>query len=363
MQNPNIPPEEIYLKREEFGLDNSVKMLNDIIDKEDDSGKRQNAIKYLGLISKDVPNLKKECYDILENVLISEKGIDIKCEAAKALGKLNLEKALQPLLWIIEHDDGNIQLKLATLKAIKKLKFEDNEILTFVRELGSNSSTIRDFVRDSLLTLDPEKLVFSLLNSLKSENMSYEHKTELIKLMGYELASVNVSFEDTSYVKLKYPEVVSILSTNKDLLLEQITLILKEEDPVLMDSVITILKLQEPMIDQDIIKLLLNDDFIVKKNAIMLAGRLRIRDAVNLLIHNLDNIYNEVSIASIEALGEIGDLSAIPELLNVLDIEDISFEYSDLDMKLYIVDAIKRIYLNNKSASFEELYFHQYSST
>jgi len=70
----------------------------------------------------------------------------------------------------------------------------------------------------------------------------------------------------------------------------------------------------------------------------------------------LDNIYNEVSIAAIEALGEIGDLSAVSELINILDIEDISFEYTDLDMKLYILDAIKKIYVSNIDASYEYLY-------
>ena len=87
-----------------------------------------------------------------------------------------------------------------------------------------------------------------------------------------------------------------------------------------------------------------------------MCGKLKLNKSVDLLITNLDNIYNEVSIASIEALGEIGDLSAVPELLDILDIEDISFEYTDLDMKLYILDAIKRIYSNNRDASFDYLY-------
>jgi HEAT repeat protein len=79
---------------------------------------------------------------------------------------------------------------------------------------------------------------------------------------------------------------------------------------------------------------------------------------VDQLINGLDNIYNEVSIACIEALGEIGDFNAVPELLDILNIEDISFEYTDLDMKLYILDAIKKIYLINDNAPFDYLYNH-----
>ena len=55
---------------------------------------RQEAIKYLGLVSIDSPSLKKECFVTLENLLVSDEGVEIKCEAAKALGKIKLEKGL-----------------------------------------------------------------------------------------------------------------------------------------------------------------------------------------------------------------------------------------------------------------------------
>ena len=66
-------------------------------------------------------------------------------------------------------------------------------------------------------------------------------------------------------------------------------------------------------------------------------------------------MYNEVTRASIEALGEIGDLNAVPELLSILNIEDISFEYTDIDMKFQIIDSIKNIYLNSKVESYAYL--------
>ena len=125
-----------------------------------------------------------------------------------------------------------------------------------------------------------------------------------------------------------------------------------------MESVLSILHVIGHEIEKDLIKLLLIEDFIVKKNAIVLCGKLKLTESVDFLITNLDNIYNEVSIASIEALGEIGDISAVPELLDILDIEDISFEYTDLDMKLYILDAIKKIYSNNQNVSYDHLYSH-----
>jgi len=64
------------------------------------------------------------------------------------------------------------------------------------------------------------------------------------------------------------------------------------------------------------------------------------------------------SIASIVALGEIGNIAAVPELLDILNIEDISFEYTDLDLKWFIIEAIKKIYINNSKASYDYLYSH-----
>ena len=356
MLKTKIHPREIYQKSKEFGIENSAKMLTEIIDKEKDNIKRKDAIKYLGMIGNNSITLKNECFDIFENLLISDDTIEIKCEAAKALGRINHQKALKPLKWIIEQESVDYNVKLSALKAIRKTRFDDPEIKIFINELDNTFNSIKEYASIELLSLDPEKLVGLLLEALKDKKYSKSHKTELIRLIGYEISSINVSFEDISYIKVKYPEILSNLINNKIEILEVVTNILKEEDSALMDAVITIFTILGSEIENDIIKLLLIDDFIVKKNAVVLCGRLKLNNAVDFLITNLDNIYHEVSIAAIEALGEIGDISAVPELLDVLDIEDVSYQYLDLDFKLYILDAIKRIYQYNPDVSYEYLY-------
>jgi HEAT repeat protein len=356
MLKVKLAPREIFQRSEEFGLENSANMLTEIIEKGEDNSKRKEAIKYLGLISNISKPLKSECFETFENLLISDDSVEIKCEAAKALGRLKYEKALKPLKWILEQKPVDYNIEMAVLKAIYKTRFEEPEIRLFINELNSTFNSIKEFASIQLLSLNPEKLINLLLDSLKNKKYSNNHKAEMIKLIGYEISSINVSFEDISYLKIKYPEILSDLIQNKNVILEVVTQILKVEDSSLMDSVVSILKLLEKDVKKDLLKLLLLDDFIVKKNAVMLCGRLKLKDAVDSLISNLDNIYNEVSIAAIEALGEIGDLSAVSELINILDIEDISFEYTDLDMKLYILDAIKKIYVSNIDASYEYLY-------
>ena len=358
MSNLKPSPQEIYNKREEFGLENSVEMLTDIIETEKDFTKRKQAVKFLGGIGNYIPQLKNECFTTIENVLISEDKLDLKCEAAKALGKLKNDKALKPLNWILEQNIDNVDLRLAALEAIREIKFDEPQISLFIRELDSKYNSIREFVRNHLIEIEPEILINSLVNYLRSKDISNDHKSEIIKLIGYELSSINVAFEDMNYIKVKYPELISRLYSEKTVILEEITRTLKEEDSKLLDSAISILRLLSPEINKDVIKLLLSDDFIVRKNAITLSGKLKLKEAVDTLIPGLDNIYNEVSMATIEALGEIGDLSAVPELLDVLNIEDISYEYTDIDMKFYIMDAVKRIYANNPNSDYSYLYSH-----
>jgi HEAT repeat protein len=356
MLDPKLQPKEIFERREEFGLTNSIKMLTQIIDSDKNNSKRQGAVKYLGLVSNEAPALKNECFDTLENILISDDGIEIKCEAAKALGKLNHEKALKPLIWVLNQNSDNANLRISALKAIKKIRFEEAEIDLYINELGNEFNSVRDYVRNQILTLDLNTLIKASLKSLNKKNISDIHKSEILKITGFQLSSINIPFKDTSFLQVNYPEVIDCLLKCKDMLLEEATRVLKEEDVELLESIITILRLLGDEINRDIVKLLMTDDFVVKENVIILSGKLKLVDAVDLLVDNLDSLYNEVSLASIKALGEIGDVSAVPELLDILNIEDVSFEYTDIDMKFQIIDAIKKIYLANESASYDHLY-------
>ena len=121
MLKVKIQPREIYQRTEELGLENSANMLTEIIEKGKDNTKRREAIKYLGLISNNSLKLKKECYGLFENLLISDDIIDIKCEAAKALGRIKDQKALKPLKWVLEQEPINNEMKLSVLKAIKNI--------------------------------------------------------------------------------------------------------------------------------------------------------------------------------------------------------------------------------------------------
>ena len=358
MREPNLHPDEIFQRREELGISNSIKMLTEILDSAKENTKRVRAIKYLGLVSEETPQVSKECYNTLENILISDEGIEIKCEAAESLGKLKLEKALEPLKWILDQKSTDPVIILTVLEAINNIRFEEAEIRLFIENLNSEYSDIKKFARNQLLDLMPDVLIGYLLDSLKNDKYSNEHKSEIFKLIGYELSSINITFEDVSYLKTKFPEVITNLIEHKNIVLEEVTRVLKEDDLEFMNSIIAILKLLEDEIKDDLVKILLTDDFIIKKNAIIISGRLRIKESLDSLFNNLDSLYSEVTIASIEALGQIGDISAVPQLLDILNIDDVSFEYTDIDMKFQIIDAIKTIYLQNEGVSYDHLFIY-----
>ena len=223
MVDPKILPEEIFQKREQLGINNSVRMLFEIIDTEKDKKIRMDAISYLGLISKDSGELKQECFETLENVLISEENVEIKCEAAGALGKMQYEQALKPLNWVMEQETTNNDLKEASLKAIANVRFQEPEIQLFIKELGNTNKSIRNLVRNQIISLNPEKSIKMLVESLKNEDLSSNHKIEIVDLIGLELSSINITFEDSSFIKIKYPEIFSDLVKNKKFLLDAIT--------------------------------------------------------------------------------------------------------------------------------------------
>lgn len=352
MLESKLAPTEIYQRRVEFGIKNTVDMLSEIIES-DTKSKRLESIKYLGILSSSAPSIKKECSSLFENVLISDNDSEIRCEAAKALGKTKYEKALKPLKWILKEKTIDDEIKLAALRAIAQIRLEEDEIKLFIDDLGSKNRRLRGLIKNQLIHVEPEKLIKVLAKSLSNDKYSIYHKIEIIRLIGYELSSINISLEDTGYIQKSFPNIIKFLVQEKADFVEIVTANLKEEDKEIMDYTIAILKLLGEEAHPELLDKLDHDDFVVKKNAITLIGKLKIKTAIGFLVESLDDMYNEVSKASIEALGEIGEVSTIPYLLRVLDIEDYEYEYIDIDMKWFILDSIKKICINNDSCSID----------
>lgn len=345
-----LPPQEIFNKREELGIGTSIDLLVDIIENDNNKENRIEALKYLGIM-KD-----PSCFEILENVLVSDDDVETKCEAAKALGRLKNKNALKPLKYVLEQENTDNKTKTTVLRAIASIRFAEKEIKLFIKNLECRDKSVKTCIKNRLINLGPEKLLMYLLESLKTDKMSEEHEITLIKLIGYELSGINLALDDSSFLKARYPEVFSELIQNKEFLLEILISIFNEDDSQLMKSTLIILDILGEEINTKLIDLLDDNDFIIKTNAIKLIGNLKVTNAVSALIRNLDNMYSEISMASIEALGEIGHISAIPELLSILDIKALNFEYIDYDMKWHILEAVRKIYINNETTSFDYLF-------
>lgn len=353
MSNIEFNPMEVYKNRQQLGLSNAVQLLIKIINSDENVSKRTEAIKILGTIE-DIPkDIRIECFETLENVLISEETIELKCEAAKSMGKIKLEKSIEPLKWILENSRVDAKTEKTILKAIHNIRFEKPEIELFISYLDSKFQSTREYVGFELLNLPPNDAIKILLDSFDN-NLSNSCKIEIIKLIGNYLSSLNISYDDSSYIQIKHPEILKNLSQHIEDFISLLSFF-DEEEKDLIQSLLTIFKLLGEKINERLIDLVQDEDFVAKENAIYLIGKLRIKEAMNLLLENIDNVYSEITIASIKALADIGDKSIIPELLKTLDVEDIDFEYIDMDMKWYIIDTIKKIYLRDDSITYDAL--------
>jgi HEAT repeat protein len=355
MSNIEFNPIEVYNKRQELGLSTAVQLLIQIINSQEELSKRKEAIKIIGSIEKIPDNAKEVCFQTLENVIISEKTIELKCEAARSMGKIKLKKSLEPLKWILENssDALDAEMEKTVLKAIHSIRFEKPEIDLFIKYLDSDYKVTREYVSYELLNLPPNEAINMLLESFNTE-ISNSCKIEVVKLIGKYISSLNVSYNDSNYLKIKHPAILeSILSHKKDF--TSLLSLIDKKDKELIKRILTIFRLLGNEINSELIELVKDEEFIAKENAIYLIGKLKIKSAMGLLLENIDNMYSEISIASIKALADIGDASIIPELLKSLNVEDIDFEYIDMDMKWYIIDTIKQIYLQDENISYETL--------
>lgn len=358
MLDANIEPQDIYRRCEELGLGQALDMLVEILDNAKQIDKRKNSVKYIGLIGGKSKDLKNDCFELLENLVISEKDESIKGEATKALGELQYEKALKPLKWLLEQENVGPKLMITALRAIANIRMDLPEITLFIEHLGCPVKTVKACIMNKFTQISPDILICALLRSLARQDFKETHKAEIIKAIGFNLASIDMSFEGISYLQVNFPEIVNELEVHKRELLKVITSNLRDEDKAFLESSISLLNLIGKEINEILIELIEDEDFLIKQNAIKIVGKLRInaQEIMKKLVENLDDIYSEISIESIKSLGEIGEISMVPELLKALDIEDPDYEYLDLDKKWFILEAIQKIYFHNPSANFDYLY-------
>ncbi|MHA1756520.1 MAG: HEAT repeat domain-containing protein [Promethearchaeota archaeon] len=357
MLDSKIQPKEVFLRRNELGLDQTIDLLYRLIEESEDIEIRRKAVKYIGLLGNSTENIKKECFKILENILLSVDDEELKCEAAKSLGILKVKSAIEPLSWTLKNKNINSKLKIACLKAISDIGLRNSEIKLFLEQLVNATEDIKQCVIDRLTLLEPNNLISNLLKFLQDDKISDALKKEIIKLINRMIKSINESLGDIKYLIIQYPEINQQLLTYKDSLLNTIVLNLDENDGEFLESAINILKLIKDEIKEYFLNFLEKDDFIIKRNSIELIGKLKIKNfkITSKLIENLDDIYSEVSRAALRTLGEIGDEKAIPELLKILNEEEADFEYIDVDLKWCVIDSIKKILMNTPQPDYSYL--------
>ena len=331
-------PRKIFENRNKLGIRQSIDLLINQIKSSNRVEIRKEAVRYLGEIGDE------EYCEIIENILLSDKSDLVRMEAAAALGCFATQKVLKPLKWVSLHED-NIELKKSAIKSIQKICNPNEEISFFTEIIGDPSPDIRKLARESIYKIEPLDRIELLVERLEIKNEAV--RIEFLKIL-------NHSFDTLSPSQIvKIPE---IIPEYKNKVIGKLIKFLKKSNPQLVEiSALILLNLRELAID-DLIFAVEDENYLIRKNVIKIFGNIKNERVVQSLVNKLDDIYNEVNISCIEALGNIGNESVIEPLLKVLDIEDESFEYVDYDLKWYIIESIKNIYINNPSISFDYLY-------
>lgn len=331
-------PQGIYENRSQLGIKQSLELLINQVNSSDKPEIRREAVKYIGEIGLD------ECFSTLETVLLSDQSDLVRIEAASAMGRLNTMKVLEPLKWIILNEKFE-ELRKRALKSFQNVCNPNEEISFFTQIMGDSSNNIRKMAENSIYKIKPLTRIKIVVNNLQTKN-------ELLKL---ELLGIllNTLWRFSTH---KCQNLIKQIPNYNSRLIQPLIKFLKKSTLELVNiSTQALIKLEDLVLD-DLIIALDSENYLIRKNSARILGNFHEKKVVEVLINKLDDIYGDVSISCIEALGNIGDESAIEPLMSILDIEDENFEYVDYDLKWYVIESIKNIYLNNPYLPLEFLY-------
>ncbi len=331
-------PQEIYNNRNKIGKKQSIELLINQINSSNRAEVRKLAVKYFGEIADE------EYSDVLENVLLSDKSDLVRTEAAIALRRFKTEKILEPLKWIVLNEK-NLNLKKQSLISVQNICNPNDEIEFFTKTLASDSKEIRKIAIESILLIEPSDRIKIIVDNIKIKKPAI--RIEFLNVLNDSLSNLSSSH---------IIEKVTKIPDYQTKLVGRLIKFLKKTDPQIVELSSKILTKLKNLAVEELLEALNDENYLIRKNVIIILGNIKNKYVAKVLAQKLDDIYNEVNISCIEALGKIGDESAIEPLLNILDIEDESFEFVDYDLKWYVIEAVKNIYQNNPSIPLDILY-------
>ncbi len=124
----NLTPEDIFQKyqNEELDRKTSINFLIFLIENSNDETMRVESLKTIGKIQ----TFDDELYEFIENLLISDSNLDIRCHTAEIIRAYYGEKSLSLLTWVLKHEKS-IECLAIIVKTLIEIDTPDSKNLLF----------------------------------------------------------------------------------------------------------------------------------------------------------------------------------------------------------------------------------------
>ena len=253
--------------------------------------------------------------DGLIKALEYEKDRQVQCDAAKALGKIGDERAVEPLINALKNKDGNVRRESA--EALGKIG-DTRAVEPLVKALGYGSYGPESIVVESLVKIG-KPTVEPLIQAMKDKNkyvrkgvvyvlfeIGEERAVEpLVKALGDEYDDVCKVAGD-ALVKIGAPAVEPLIQASQD-----------ENKDVRRKAVEALVKIEDERAVEPLIQALQDDDFVVRREAAEALGKIGDARAVDSLIQALKDEDFVVRREAAESLVKIG-APAVEPLIQAL---------------------------------------------
>jgi HEAT repeat protein len=258
--------------------------------------------------------------DGLIKALEYEKDRQVQCDAAKALGKIGNERAVEPLINALKNKEGNVRRESA--EALGKIG-DTRAVEPLVKALGYGSYGPESIVVESLVKMG-KPAVEPLIQAMKDKNR-YVRKgaayvffetgdaravEPLVKALGDEYDDVCKVVGD-ALVKIGAPAVEPLIQASQD-----------ENKDVRRKAVEALVKIEDERAVEPLIQALQDDDFVVRREAAEALVKIGDARAVDSLIQALKDEDFVVRQEAAEALVKIEDGRAIEPLIQALKDKD-----------------------------------------
>jgi HEAT repeat protein len=256
--------------------------------------------------------------------LLKDEESYVRRKAAESLGQLGSEKAIEPLIALLKDKESSVRMHAA--KSLGKLGTE-KAIEPLIALLKDKESSVRMHAAKSLGQLRSEKAIEPLIALLKDKESSVRmHAAKSLGKLGTEKAIeplIALLKDKESSVRMHAAKSLVQLGTEKAI--EPLIALLKDkESSVRMHAAKSLVQLGTEKAIEPLIALLKDKESSVRMHAAKSLGQLGTEKAIEPLIALLKDKESSVREYAAESLGQLGTEKAIEPLIALLKDKELS---------------------------------------